>query len=367
MIDVSDDARSVLGGSFSYFISVQSWLGDQLLSDAVPVSAGQEETDRSLRVPERVTLTVPRVDDEGVDWTPTADDSPLAANGQTLKISLGVGIGQGRIEWFQRGEFLIQETEEDVDGQTLTVTAVGLLALIDEANFIAPFQPSGTIGSTARDLLEPAVPVNLDGAPVDRSVPVSAVNWDSDRLQAFLDLLDAWPAVSRMNEGGYLEILPDTTPTAADAVRSFTDRPGGTMVTAAGTSSRDGGFNTVVATGYAADGTEVRAVAYTTVGPWSYPAGQANPLPVPFGYSSPLLTTQAQCLAAASTVLARKQREAVKRRYTITAVPDPTLQDGDPILVTNDVVTDLLCTVEAMKLPYFAAGGAMEVTAVSVA
>lgn len=355
MIPVSDVVRSILGGSYTCYVSVQSWLGDQLLADAVPVSAGGEETDRSLRVPERVTLTVPKYAG-GVDWTPTEDDSPLAAKGQTLKVSLGVSKGPDGIEWFQRGEFLIEDTEEDDGGRTLTVTAVGLLALIDEANFIAPFQPSGTIAATARSLVEPALTLDLGMAPADRAVPTSAVNFDTDRLQAFLDLLDAWPAVPRMNEGGYLEILPDTVPTAADAVRSFTNGAGGTVITAAGSSSRDGGFNTVVATGYAADGTEVRAIQYVAAGPWSYPSGQANPLPVPFGYSSPLLTTQAQCAAAAATVLRRKSREAAQRTFTVTAVPDPTLQDGDPVLLTTDHVTGLLCTVEAIGLPYFATG-----------
>jgi hypothetical protein len=360
VIAVSDTARAILNRSQVKYISVQSWLGDQLLADDVPVSAGSEETDRTLRVPERVTLTVPKVV-RGVDWTPIEDDSPLAANGQTLKISLGIGIGPDGIEWFQRGEFLIEDTEEDDNGETLTVTAVGLLALIDEANFVAPFQPTGTIASTARNLVEPAVTLNLDAAPADRAVPTSAVNWDSDRLQAFLDLLDAWAAEPFMNELGFVEILPATTPTTGDVVRTFTNGAGGTVVRAVGNSSRDGGFNTVVATGYAADGTEVRAVAYVTIGPWAYPGGTSNPLPVPFGYASPLLTTQAQCQAAAQTVLARKMRQAVQRQLMVTAVPDPTVQVGDAVLVN-----DLLCTVEAISLPYFATGP-MVLRVVSVA
>lgn len=364
MIAVSDTVRSMLTGSFVRYVQVQAWLGDQLLADDVPVSAGDEDTDRSIRVPERVTLTVPKRA-RGVDWTPTSDSSPLAAKGQTLKISLGVGIGPDGVEYFQRGEFLISDTEENTDGLSLTVTVVGLLALIDEADFIAPFQPSGTIASTARSLVEPAVTLDLGMAPTDRAVPTSAVNFDSDRLQAFYDLLDAWPAVPRMNEGGYIEVLPDTVPTAADAVRSFTNGLGGTVVSASGKSSRDGGFNTVVATGYAADGTEIRSVAYVTSGPWAYPGGASNPLSVPFVYSSPLLTTAAQCLAAAVTVRNRKMRQAVLRTFVITAVPDPTLQVGDAVLVSTDYDTDLLCTVEAMGLPYFATGP-MTLTVVSV-
>lgn len=359
MIAVSDAVRSVLGGSFEYHIQVQSWLGDQLLADDVPVTAGSEDSDRSLAVPERVSFTVPKVD-RGFDWTPTTDDHPLAAKGQTLKVSLGVGKGPDGIEFFQRGEFLISDSKEADDGQTIAVTCVGQLALIDEAKFAAPFQPTGTIMSTVRQLLEPAVAVDLGDAPPDRAVPASAVNWDSDRLGALGELLDSWPAVSRMNEGGYLEIHPDTTPTVADAVRTFTngadDAEFPTVITATGSSTRDGGFNVVVATGQASDGGEVRGLAYVIAGPWAYVVGPANPLPVPFGYSSPLLTTVAQCTAAANTVLARKMREAVLRRFTVIAVPDPTIQLGDPVLITNDYVTGLLCTVESITLPYFATG-----------
>lgn len=362
MITVSDTARAILGGSFVYFIAVQSWLGDQLLADDVPVTAGAEDSDRSLRVPERVTLTVPKMAN-GINWTPTEDDSPLAANGQVLKISLGIGKGVDGTEWFQRGEFLIEEVAED--DQTLQVTCVGLLTLIDEANFVAPYQPVGSMTTTVRDLIEPALTADLDSAPSDRSVPVSAINWDSDRLGALLDLLDAWPAVPRMNELGYLEILPDTVPTALNAVRSFTNGAGGTVITATGSSSRDGGFNVVVATGYAADGTELRAISYLGSGPWAYGSGTANPLPVPFGYSSPLLTTYAQCQAAADTVLRRKAREAVLQTYTVTAVPDPTIQLGDPVLVTSDFVTDLLCTVETINLPYFPGQMVLKVVSVS--
>jgi hypothetical protein len=359
MIEVSDTVRAVIdSGTFTYDVKVSSWLGDELLADDIPIDDAAEESDRSLNVPERVRFTVPKRD-RGTSWVPAAEDSPLAANGQTLKVSLGVGKGRGidGVEWFQRGEFLILSAEEG--DETVEVTAAGLLYLAAEAGFVAPFQPSGTIGGTLRALVEPAVQVNLDSAPTDRSVP-AAITWD-DRIGAVYELLDAWPAVPRMNEQGYLEVLPDVTPTVA--VRSFTNAAGGTVVSSVGTSTREGGFNVVVATGNAVDGTEVRGQAYVTEGPWAYPGGAANPLPVPFGYASPLLTTQAQCVAAARTVLNRKLRQAILRRFTVTAVLDPTIQLGDAVSITDDEVTDLLCTVERIVLPY--RPGAMQLTVVS--
>jgi hypothetical protein len=359
VITVSDTARAVIDdGTFTYDVRVSSWLGDTLLADDIPISDATEESDRSLNVPERVRFTIPKRD-RNVSWVPTAYDSPLAANGQTLKVSLGVGKVRGAdgVEWFQRGEFLILGSEEG--DETIEVTAAGLLYLVQEAGFIAPFQPSGTFAGTLRALIEPAVQADLDSAPNDRAIP-SAITWD-DRIGALYELLDAWSAVPHMNEQGYLEVLPDVTPTVA--VRSFTNQTGGTVVSSVGASTREGGFNVVVATGNAADGSEVRGQAYVSSGPWAYPGGVANPLPVPFGYASPLLTTQSQCTSAAQTVLSRKMRQAVLRRFMVTAVPDPTLQLGDAVDLTDDEVTGLLCTVERIILPY--KPGAMQLTVVS--
>lgn len=337
---------ALASGTFTYDVRVSSWLGGRLLADSVPIDEGTETCDRSLKVPEYVRLTIPKRTGETL-WVPDADDHPLNANGQTLKVSLGVGVA-GAMEWFQRGEFLINNLE--VTDKTVTVTAVGLLALIQEAVFVAPFQPSGTIASTVRDLLEPAVSVNLDNAPTDRAVP-AGINWDSDRIQALYDLLDAWPAVPFMNEQGYLAVYDDDIPT--EPYWTFTDGVGGTVVQAAGQATRDGGFNVVVATGNATDGTEVRGTAYVDTGAWAYPGGTANPLPVPFGYASPLLTTVAQCQAAATTVLRRKMRQSALRRFTVTAVPHPLLQVGDPVWVESvDFPAGALCTVETMGLPY---------------
>jgi hypothetical protein len=358
MINVTAQTRSIIDdGSFEYHCAVSSWLGSELLAENIPVNSATEETDLGLRVPERITLRVPREMD-GVKWLPTSTTDPLSASGQILKIALGVGRGPGTYEWFPRGDFVL--VSADADGDEVLVTAAGRLHLVAEAGFVVPFQPSGTLAGTLRALIEPALSVDLVAAPADRAVPAT-VNYD-DRLDAVYELLDAWPAAARMTEQGFLQVTADTVPTAA--VRSFTTAYGGTVIRSLGSSTREGGFNVVVATGNADDGGEVRGLAYVTEGPWAYGVGPANPLPVPFGFPSPLLRTNAQCTAAASTVLHRKQREALSRRWVVECTPDPTLQAGDPVAVTNDEVTDQLCTVQALSLPYLP--GQMTAVVVSV-
>jgi uncharacterized protein DUF5047 len=350
MITLSATALGVAKDSHRPYMAIESWRGSTLLAAAVPVDTAVEECDRSLRVPERLTLTVPREVD-GVDWSPTSADHPLAANGQTLRVKLGLGLGGTTVEWFQRGVFLIHDST--VDGDTVTVNAVGLLQYLDEARLISPFQPTGTLVSTLRALTEPALTVAVDSALVDRSVP-TGINFDEDRLGAVLELLDAWPADAQVDPTGYLRVTPPAQ--SIVPVLALVSSAGGTIITATGGSSRDGAFNVVVARGTASDGGQVQSQAYdTSGGPKAY-GGLFNPLPVPFFYASPLLTTVAQCSAAASTVLARKLRDGA-REFTVDMVPHPAIQHGD--VVTAD---GAICMVQGLTLPYTAGGGSMALT-----
>ena len=351
MITVSAKTAGILAGtSWVYRVRVESWLAGQLLDDDVPIAAGGEETDRSLRVPERVTLTVPRTQ-RGVSYAPTTDDHPLAANGQRIRVLLGVGARGGDVEWLQRGWFVI--TESQVSGDTVDVSAVGLLSLIDEARLVGPYQPSGTVGGTVRGLLEPALTVNLTAAPTDRSVP-AGIAVDEDRLQGVLDVLDAWAADGTVDETGVFTVVPASQSTVADVTLSRT----GTVVRAVGGSTRDGAYNVVVARGTAADGGQVQGVAWLTTGPKRV-GGSFNPLPVPFYFSSPLLTTVAQCSAAAATIRDRKQR-TTSQLYMVEAVPDPRLQGGDVAALDADGIQVPACSIETIRLPYTPDGGVMQ-------
>lgn len=343
MIALSDLAASLLTRSYQLSVRVESWLGDELLSADVPVEYAAEETDRAQRVPERVTLTVPRLS-RGESWSPVADDHPLAANGQRLRVQLGVGLGNNVMEWFTRGWFVIQKS--DPKGDDIQVEALGLLSLIDEARLVSPYQPSGTLASALRGLVEPALTVVVSAALTDRSVP-AGINYDEDRLGALLELLDAWGADAHVTEEGYLYVYPagpSLTP-----VLELTDGVGGTVIEATGTSTRDEARNAVVARGTASDGTQVQGVAYDLTGPKAY-GGPFNPLPVPYFYESPLLTTQSQAQQAAHTILSRLKRSTSKE-YVVEMVPHPGLQTGDTVDIETEGYSGL-AVVEALGLGY---------------
>lgn len=352
MITASDETFSILNSaSFTFAVRVESWLDGSLLVSDIPFSAGEESVDRSLSVPERVTLTVPRYDHRtDTTWAPDSDDHPLAANGQRLRVLFGVAADGKRFEWLQRGWFVIAESA--LDGDSVSVTALGLLSLIQEARLVSPYQPSGTIGSSVRGLIEPALTVDLTAAPSDRSVP-SDMNIDEDRLAGVLSLLDAWGAEGYVTAEGIYRVVESDT--VGDLPVSLGEN--GTIIRIAGASTRENAYNCVVARGTASDGGIVQGVAYETAGPKAFD-GPFNPLAVPYFYASPLLTTVAQCNTAAATVLDRLRRTNAQR-WKLTIVPNPLLQAGDGLILADEPGAPT-CTLEAFRLPYVPDGGAME-------
>lgn len=350
MIEISEAVASSLArGNRRQYVRAESWYDDQLLDEGVPVSGGRLDVDRGSGVPERVTLTVPRRT-RGVDYTPRTVTSPLAANGQQLRVSIGIGTTFGQVEWIQLGWFVI--TSAVPRGAAIEVEAAGLLWLIQEARLINPLQPSGTFKSTIQNLIEPAITVNFDAALTDRAVPAS-VNYDDDRLGALEATLAAWPAVADMTPAGDLYVTTADDP--ATVSLALTDGQGGTIITADGESTRDDAYNAVVAQGTASDGGLVRGVAYDTTGP-KRSGGPFNPLPVPLFFDSPLITTQAQANAAAATRLQTLKR-STSINYDIEMVPHPALQTGDRITLTTDELDAAPAIIEAFSLPLTPGGG----------
>lgn len=347
MLDMSDEALAIVLGDQTIRIRAESWLGGRLLADAIPIVDCTESRDRSLAVPERVVLRVPRRD-RGVDWDPGADPAhPLAAYGQQLRIDYGVEVGR-HTEWINRGWFLIERSE--TDGDDVQVDCLGLLSLIDEARFVAPFQPASgdTLASTTRALVEPALTAVIDSSLADRAVPLG-MQWDEDRLAALSEVLAAWPADAHVTEDGVLLVEPlDDTGTP---VLDLTDGVGGTVIRWQGSTSREGAYNAVVASGEDANGNQVQGVVYDDQGgPFRY-GGPFNPLPVPYRMHSPLLRTITECRKAAMTTLLRLRRTAA-RKLTVTMLPHPGLVLGDVVSVTGAGLVGQACVIDALTLPY---------------
>lgn len=370
MIPVSTVMQNVLAGSvIRRYVRVESWLGDRLLSDDIPMIDGTEEADASQRVPERLSFTVP-AESDGFSWVPRGYDSPLGAYGQRVRISLGIDVGNGHQEYINRGWFLINTT--DSDGDTLSVEALGLLSLVDEATLPTEYQPKSgtTLGGAIRALVEPGLTVFTDNAPSDRTI-TSSLTFSDNRLDSVQSILDAWPAQAYVTSDGFLGITADAaTPTSGDVVLTLTDQEGGTVISAAALVTREGAFNAVVAKGQYPDtdptraGQEIIQTVNDTDPKSPYRAGgDFSPYLVPYGYASPLLETPAQTLAAAKSVLKRLKR-ARSRTVTVEAVPHPGIQLGDVVRLTSTRLglDGVLGTIDAYRLPYKSTGGSMALT-----
>jgi hypothetical protein len=238
------------------------------------------------------------------------------------------------------------------------VRANGLLQLVEEADFVAPFQPDGTLVSTVRALVEPALTVQFTGL-TDRSVP-AGMQWDKDRLGALHEVLDAWPAAAEVTPEGELLVQPPPSEPGI-SVWDLSDENDGTVTRWRGGSSRAGLFNVVVARGEDVNGEPVQGVVLDAAGSSPTRAqGPYNPLPVPHEFFSPLLTTVDQCRAAAATILERKQRTQA-RRLDVSTVPQYALQVGDTATVTGEEIglAGALAVIESLALPLTPGGGAM--------
>lgn len=354
MLDVSALVLSQFRSSYTTRLRVTSWLDDESLGD-VPASSGSLDIDRSMSVPETISFSVPRLD-RGVSYDPIGNDHPLSTYGQQVNVQLGVGVVDD-VEWLNLGWYLL--TESSADGDTISVQASGLLKLIDEARFLAPFQPTGTFTDTVQSLIEPAITVVFDPALVDRNTPIS-MQWDEDRLGALGEVLDAWPAEAEVTEDGFLYVHTPIDYSTGTTVWDFTEDPDtGTVTQWQGSTTRDGAFNCVVARGEDPNGQQIQGVVYDT-DPTSSTryGGDFSPLPVPFMYYSPLLTTLAQCRLAANTIMARKRRQA-SRKLSINTIPNPALRPGDIVTVTSleKGLDNTRATLESFSLPLNPGGG----------
>jgi hypothetical protein len=363
MLSITPELEEQLTSSYTYITNAQSLRRTTILSDNVPIASGSLTYNRDQTIPESLELTVPKYDG-ATDWNPVSNSHPLSPVGQQISLRIGVYVN-GIPEWLQQGWFPIIETK--TSDTTVSVSCRGILNLIDEAKFTAPFTPSGSFETTIRKLVEPAITCLFDPLLTDRAIPIG-MHWDEDRLRALTEVLDAWPADAEATADGYLYIhvpVDESTLTSADSVWSLTDDAiTGTVIGWTGETSRSNFYNAVVARGEDSAGNQIQAVIYDSdKSSATYRFGKFSALPVPYLYSSALLTTLAQCQAAAANIMARKKR-AESRKLSFQCIPHPALRLGDAVLVTSSELgfTSLLATIESYTLPLSPGDGAMSGT-----
>lgn len=360
MLTMSTTAAAVVNRSWNMHVKVSSKLGSTVLTSAIPVSSGTETVDTSLSVPERVVFTVPRRD-RGTVWEPLRDrEHPLAPWGQRVLVDIGIGVGVGNgnadgdgIEWVRRGQYLIFSTTTDTASDTVTVEAVGLLRLIEEAKLLQPISSRDYHRETLLALLGGALPVTIDSGLADKRI--STQSWDGDRLAAVMSVLDSWAADAVVTPAGRLLVASaGDSRSSVHTLSSLDD--GNTLGYSVGVSREDAVSMSLARGDYGVYGMAYDMDAESP----TYYRGNFNPLPVPDIYDSTLLTSSPMCEETASTRLARRK----KARPTMTAeiIPHPGLEARDCVLASSETFTNVRCVIDALTFPLVPDGGPEQVT-----
>jgi hypothetical protein len=352
----------VLAGAAGWVPTAASWLDGALLAGSIPITGGRLSAAVTSKVPETLNFTVPEYVD-GVSWVPGDDPRhPLARFGQQIDLSIDViSSVTGEVAHWRLGRFQVHDWQHDDLARTVAVTALGVLARVQDARFMTPEVPrtGGTLGTEFRRLMIPGVSVMIDGGLDDRPCPQS-FQWSQERLDALYDICDAWPARMRTDRWGTINVLAPL-PAVPDPTVFLTDGEGGTLVSAPRTDTRDGLYNVVVGTSSATDTTAmtpIRAVAQITDGPFAVTDDGAGYGQVVKYWSSPLVTSQGQMQKSVDTMLIEASRPAVT--VTVHCAPDPRISLDDAVSVTRAGAV-YWGFVIAYDLPLTIDGGSMRI------
>lgn len=347
-------------GSHRTVTRIESWRGTELLDGAIPIEDGDHGYDDTQTIPGEINLTVPVGPSR--EWDPTGDPfHPLAPFGQQLYVSKGITYTNDTEELVGLGWYLITDAVPDPLGRGVSVKAASLERLLDDALLQRPLNPlpGGTFDSEARRLVGGRVPMgDLDVGLVDRAVPTDRV-WEQNRLSSLAQIAAAWPARIVVDSQGLLSFLPPAASTGVPVATLSTGSQGVVASWQTG-STRGDIYNAVFARG------EASSSDAQPVEGFAYDSDPASPTMFggPFGehtleYSSPLLTTVAQCEAAADTMLAKRLRRT--RVAVVEMVPDPRLEANDWITLDTPTVSGL-GRISGVRMPLTAAGGTATLT-----
>lgn len=371
MLPASPQFYAAFTGSHVRITRADLWYAGVLVAADLPVVSGELDMDDDAQI--RATVSGLSIADPTGALVPNgADDTTgLSVYGSQIHLRSGVQYQpSGAEELVSLGWYTIQTANIDErftrdnaglwvsGGAVHTLTLADRMSAVDDARFLAPEQPmAATCLAEIRRLCAGLLPFATWPTVTDPPVPAT-ITYQESRLDAVVALASAASTRVYVDSNGALSVRKVADPsTAPVALIVSTDRE----ITETTTGyTRDQMYNAVVARGeQGVDTAPVQAIAYDTdpASPtrWDGPYGRK-----PTFYSSPLLTTVAQCQAAALAILQGILRGR-DRLVTIKAIPNPALEPGDVVQARTPraLFTGVLA---AVKLPLAAEGGAAEYT-----
>jgi len=306
----------------------------------IPVGGGSVTSDAGSQVRRTATLTT------DLSLWSVDPRSVLAVTGAEVLVEYGIVLPGGRVEWVPLIRGLVVKSGRErpyPTSGTMPIELADRSLRVAEDRFTAPAQTTSgaTVVAEIRRLIQETW---------GTSVPVVDYT-GSTQIAPRLDIeQERWAdGVEKLADSIGAEVFAD--PTGSFVIRpqpTLTDPPvwtiasgeRGILVSRSDTQSREPAYSGVVARGERTDGTApVQAVV------WDTDPNSPTYYLGPFGrkpkfYSSPLLTTVAQCQTAAAAILARSR--GGESLPAISAIVNPALEAGDVVPLRDEGREQLL-------------------------
>lgn len=359
MQNVSDAYLEALTGSFVPVVQVDAWYDGDLVLSGVPVETGSVTLDNDRVISGALHLTAASGDDS---LAPDRWEAPLAPYGSELHVRCGLRTGAGVTELITLGWFRIDVSDPQewwkpyydtpsseprwaYLGTKVDVEASDRMAAIEDARFLVPEAPeslSSVLGEIVR-LARGIVPIGDLSGISDTEIPAS-VAYQTSRTQAIQDLAGVLDRKARINANGALVLVPRTA--TGDPVWTIRVGRDGEVVDWNRKLDRRGLYNAVISSGTTAEGAPVQWPEQEASGPLRYggPFGR-----VPYGHTSPLITSETAAQTDAATRLANLIRDRVVP-IRVSCIANPALELDDLVEVVLPDKT-LIGPVTAISWP----------------
>lgn len=293
------------------------------------IESGDVTLDSTAQVRGTLSLDV-------ADSWPAGTSAPLAPYGNEIFVERGIVFGDGHTEWVSQGYYRIDSVEQQaaINGP-VSVSASDRMQGVIDARLPTPwvFAAGSTIISVIEALILDIYPwaVFDYDASLGTSTLASTQTTTDDRYGFINDIVTSYGMVWFWDYRGYLSVhLP---PSTTVPVWTIASGKGGTLVSETRQLNRTGVYNACVASGQDTGSGAVAVAVVKDQDPSSPTYWYGNFGRVPQFYSSSFITTQAQAISAAQSILSRST--GLPYNVDLSAVPNPALEPLDTIVLTN--------------------------------
>jgi hypothetical protein len=310
--------------------------GDVVVAD-LPIIGGNVQVDGSAAIRRRCNLTL--VDDDGT-LTPNDSSDALSPYGREVRIRRGVQLLDGSLEYVPVGTFRISTVDVNDAGndRKLTIAGFDRARSISRARFESPYViAAGTNYATAiRDLLISRLPnIQTSFISTAATTPLLVIDQGADPWETAQTMAIAIGCELFFDPSGVCVLKVPTDPSTTTVDWNYGRGQKATVIAITNSLSDEPGYNGVVVDGEPPNADPVHEVVYDR-NPLS-PTNADGPYgKVPIFYKSQFITTSAQAIDAANSLLLAKRGGTEQVKFT--AIPHPAHEVNDLVHVDDDKI-----------------------------